>query len=81
MEDLLSAAEAKIMSEQSIEVLASRKMAEINSKIRAAIEKGEYSIDGNGCLNSAIIDKLRKAGYKVENWDQYNASFWSISWR
>lgn len=81
MEDLLSAAEAKVMTEQSIDNLTSQKMAEINSKIRTAIENGEFSISEDGTLSFAIIEKLRKMGYKAENGSQYNESYWSISWR
>lgn len=79
MEKLLSAAKAKVMTEQSIDNLTSQKMAEINSKIRAVIEKGEFSISGDGTLSFAIIEKLRKIGYKAENDSQYNESYWSIS--
>ena len=81
MEDLLSAAEAKAMTEQSIDNLTSQKMVEINSKIRAAIKNGEFSISEDGTLSFAIIEKLRKMGYKAENDPQYNESFWNISWR
>lgn len=81
MEDLLSAAEAKVMTEQSIDNLTSQKMAGINSKIRTAIENGEFSISEDGTLSFAIIEKLRKMGYKAENGSQYNESYWSISWR
>ncbi len=81
MEKLLSAAEAKAMTEQSIDNLTSQKMAEINSKIRTAIENGEFSISEDGTLSFAIIEKLRKMGYKAENGSQYNESYWSISWR
>lgn len=81
MEKLLSAAEAKAMTEQSIDNLTSQKMAEINSEIRAAIDKGEFSISGDDALSFAIIEKLRKMGYKAENGSQYNESYWSISWR
>lgn len=81
MEKLLSAAEAKAMTEQSIDNLTSQKMAEINSEIRTAIDKGEFSISGDDALSFAIIEKLRKMGYKVKSDSQYNESFWSISWR
>lgn len=81
MEKLLSAAEAKAMTEQSIDNLTSQKMAEINSKIRTAIENGEFSISEDGTLSFAIIERLRKMGYKAENGSQYNESYWSISWR
>lgn len=56
-------------------------MAEINSEIRAAIDKGEFSISGDDALSFAIIEKLRKMGYKVKSDSQYNESFWNISWR
>ena len=69
------------MTEQSIDNLTSQKMAEINSKIRTAIENGEFSISEDGTLSFAIIEKLRKMGYKAENGSQYNESYWSISWR
>lgn len=81
MEKLLSAAEAKAMTEQSIDNLTSQKMVEINSEIRTAIDKGEFSISGDGTLTTTIIEKLRNMGYKVKNDSQYNESFWSISWR
>ena len=81
MEKFLSAAEAKVMTEQSIDNLTSQKMAEINSEIRAAIDKGEFSISGDDALSFAIIEKLRKMGYKVKSDSQYNESFWNISWR
>ena len=54
---------------------------EINSKIRAAIDKGKFSISGDGTLSTTIIEKLRSMGYKVKNDSQYNESFWNISWR
>ena len=81
MEKLLSAAEAKAMTEQSIDNLTSQKTMEINSKIRAAIDKGKFSISGDGTLSTTIIEKLRSMGYKVKNDSQYNESFWNISWR
>lgn len=81
MEKLLSAAEAKAMTEQNIDNLTSQKMVEINSEIRTAIDKGKFSISGDGTLTTTVIEKLRNMGYKVKNDSQYNESFWSISWR
>lgn len=81
MEKLLSTAEAKAMTEQSIDNLTSQKMVKINSEIRTAIDKGEFSISGDDALSFAIIEKLRKMGYKVKSDSQYNESFWNISWR
>ena len=69
------------MTEQSIDNLTSQKMVEINSEIRTAIDKGEFSISGDGTLTTTVIEKLRNMGYKVKNDSQYNESFWSISWR
>lgn len=87
MKELLSAAEAKKMSYQNIENLKLIELDIFNSKIRTAIEKGEFSIRGEGYLNSDIKEKLKKAGYKVyddhdDDDDRWCSNpCWSISWR
>lgn len=68
-------------TECSINNLILQEMDELHSKIQKAIEKGEFSISGDGYLKSVTIERLRKMGYKAENGSQYNRSYWSISWR
>ena len=46
-----------------------------------AIADGKFSISEDGCLKPETRKKLEELGYKIETGNQYNESYYSISWR
>ena len=76
-----SASEANKMTNHVIDSCTTQQLAELSKLIRDAIADGKFSISEDGCLKPEIRKKLEELGYKVETGNQYNESYYSISWK
>ena len=76
-----SASEANKMTNNVIDNCTTQQLAELSKLIRDAIADGKFSISEDGCLKPETRKKLEELGYKVETGNQYNESYYSISWR
>jgi len=76
-----SASEANKMTKNTIDSCTTQQLAELSKLIRDAIADGKFSISEDGCLKPETRKKLEKLGYKIETGNQYNESYYSISWR
>ena len=76
-----SASEANKMTNHVIDSCTTQQLAELSKLIRDAIADGKFSISEDGCLKPETRKKLEELGYKVETGNQYNESYYSISWR
>lgn len=76
-----TAAEAKNVTELAIENSITKQLEELSFKINAAIHKGKYDITNDGTLNLEVKRKLEALGYKVTIGNQYNESYYTISWK
>lgn len=78
---ILSANEARLLTEQYTEAIITRQLAEISTKIEYAAKEGKKSVSLDGVLNNAVREKLEKVfKYKIETGSQYNRSYFIISW-
>ena len=74
---ILSAKEARMLTEKYMEETLASQLGEIGSKIAYAAKNGKKSVT----LNKNVREKLEKIfGYKVETGTQYNESYYTISW-
>lgn len=76
-----SASEANKMTNNAIDSCTTQQLAELSKLIRDAIADGKFSISEDGCLKPEIRKKLEELGYKIETGNQYNESYYSISWK
>ena len=76
-----SASEANKMANHVIDNCTTQQLAELSKLIRDAIADGKFSISEDGCLKPETRKKLEELWYKVETGNQYNESYYSISWR
>lgn len=76
-----SASEANKMTNNAIDSCTTQQLAELSKLIRDAVADGKFSISEDGCLKPETRTKLEELGYKVETGNQYNESYYSISWR
>ena len=76
-----SASEANKMANHVIDSGITQQLAELSKLISDAISDGKFSISEDGCLKPETRKKLEELGYKVETGNQYNESYYSISWR
>ena len=76
-----SASEANKMTNHVIDNCTTQQLAELSKLIRDAIADGKFSISEDGCLKPETRKKLEELGYKVETGNQYNESYYSISWK
>lgn len=76
-----SASEANKMTNNTIDSCTTQQLVELSKLIRDAIADGKFSISKDGCLKPEIRKKLEELGYKVETGNQYNESYYGISWR
>ena len=76
-----SASEANKMTNHVIDSCITQQLAELSKLIRDAVADGKFSISEDGCLKPEIRKKLEELGYKIETGNQYNESYYSISWR
>lgn len=74
---LLSASEAH---KNTVNNIKTKELKEISKRIRDAINDGEFSINGDGCLQYETTQRLEELNYKVQTGRQYNEQYWSISW-
>lgn len=73
--------EANNMTKHVIDGRTTQQLAELSKLIKDAIADGKFSISEDGCLKPEIRKKLEELGYKIETGNQYNESYYSISWR
>lgn len=73
--------EANNMTKHVIDSCTTQQLAELSKLIRDAIADGKFSISEDGCLKPETRKKLEELGYKVETGNQYNESYYSISWK
>lgn len=76
-----SASEANKMTNHVIDSCITQQLAELSKLISDAVADGKFSISKDGCLKPETRKKLEELGYKVETGNQYNESYYSISWR
>ena len=76
-----SASEANKMTNHVIDSCITQQLAELSKLIRDAVADGKFSISEDGCLKPEIRKKVEELGYKIETGNQYNESYYSISWR
>ena len=76
-----SASEANKMANHVIDNCTTQQLAELSKLIRDALADGKFSISEDGCLKPETRKKLEELGYKVETGNQYNESYYNISWR
>lgn len=76
-----SASEANKMTNHVIDSCITQQLAELSKLIRDAVTDGKFSISKDGCLKPEIRKKLEELGYKIETGNQYNESYYSISWK
>ena len=76
-----SASEANKMTNNAIDSCTTQQLTELSKLIRDAIADGKFSISEDGSLKPEIRKKLEELGYKIETGNQYNESYYSISWR
>ena len=76
-----SASEANKMTNHAIDSCITQQLAELSKLISDAVADGKFSISKDGCLKPETRKKLEELGYKVGTGNQYNESYYSISWR
>ena len=78
---ILSAKEARMLTEEHIEETIASQLGEIGAKIAYAAKNGDESVTLEGTLNKNVREKLEKIlEYKVETGTQCNESYYTISW-
>lgn len=79
---ILSAKEARALTEKYMEETMASQLGEIGAKISYAAKNGDSSITLDGVLSEAVRKKLEgePLKYKVETGSQYNESYYIISW-
>lgn len=77
---LPTAQQAREMVDSITNNKANEEWEHITKLILTAINSNEKCVNGDGTLMTRTIEKLRELGYKVENGNQYNESYYSISW-
>ena len=75
------ASEANKMTNCVIDNCAEQQLVEISKLIKTAITDGKFSISEERYLKPETQKKLEELGYKIETGNQYNESYYSISWR
>ena len=76
-----TAAEAKNVTELAIENSITKQLEELSFEINTAIHKGKYDITNDGTLDSEVKRRLEALGYNVTVGNQYNESYYTISWK
>lgn len=78
---ILSAKEARMLTEKYMEETIASQLGEIDAKIAYAAKNGDESVTLEGTLNKNVREKLEKIlEYKIETGTQYNESYYTISW-
>ena len=81
-----TAAEAKNATELAKENFIAKQLEKLSSDINNAANKGRYDIKNDGTLCLAVKRRLKDLGYKVitgykcTNGNQYEESYYKISW-
>lgn len=82
-----TAAEAKNATELAKENFIAKQLEKLSSDINNAANSGRYDIKNDGTLCLAVKRRLKDLGYEViigykcTNGNQYEESYYTISWR
>lgn len=76
-----TAEEARKQSARHIAEGSTIELASLQSKIQAAIQKGQMYIGDDGTLSADAAKRLHELGYVVTFGQQYNDPYYSISWK
>lgn len=75
------AREANMMTNHAINNYTTQQLAELSKQIRAAIADGKFSISLDGSLKPETRKKLSELGYEIKIGNNYNESYYTISWK
>lgn len=75
-----SAEQARAKVQEGQYAKANQQFTMVEEKILAAIADGKTTCGGDGSLESPVKQQLENLGYKCSSDQQYNESYWSISW-
>lgn len=79
--DLVSAKEARVLSENACSLECSTELHMASECIKKAIKNGEYYCWCNYYLHNQAINKLEKLGYTVTNYStQRDGDLFKIEW-
>lgn len=79
--ELMKAEEARTITNSIKQATIMDTINEIAKKIKIAANAGDFYIDWYGSLNSEVYYFLESQGYKIKDYDDYNATYTEISWR
>lgn len=77
---MISANDARLNTENNIDLCMTQELSKIEKQITEAISKGKFSICNDGILQHTTRQKLEELGYQVQTGSQYNESYYSINW-
>lgn len=80
MNNFPTAEEAFDETNRNIEQGVSQQLQKLRTQIKQAIYDQEFSINGEGTLDTGVIYWLRKNNYNVTTGSHYNQSYWIIDW-
>lgn len=78
---MLFAHEANRKTLENITMCITKELSDIEKQINAAIKDGKFQISNSGYLQKRTKIELEAMGYKVETYNQYNESSYTISWK
>ena len=79
--NMLSACEANKKTLNNIKKCVTEELSKINEQINQAISNGKFSISNDGYLQPETTQRLQELGYKITTGNQYNESYYCISWK
>ena len=77
---MISAKEARKLSEQNKQNILNKEMAIIEEEINNEISQGNNNVYINGSISSDARQMLEQLGYDVKCGSQYNESYTNIKW-
>lgn len=77
---MITAKEARAISEQKNGQADEKIMCEIEKKIKLACEGGKTQISCDGTISCRLMQKLSDLGYVVNKGDQYQESYFIVEW-
>ena len=77
---MLSAKAARELALEQLEWNTNVELELIEEQIKEAASNGEFSVSKEGTLTLHCRTKLEELGYKVRVGNQYNETYYTISW-
>lgn len=77
---MISAKEARKLSEQNKQNILNKEMAIIEGEINTEISRGNNNVYINGSMSLDARQMLEQLGYDVKCGSQYNESYVNIKW-